>query len=69
VRTLRHWRERFLSHAADYARMGWSPELRRRWEFYFAYCEAGFAERYLGDLQILLARPRFRGDSLLGALS
>ena len=28
----------------------------RMWEFYFCYCEAGFAERALGDVQILLAR-------------
>jgi len=26
------------------------------WEFYFCYCEAGFAEHALGDAQTLLAR-------------
>jgi cyclopropane-fatty-acyl-phospholipid synthase len=26
------------------------------WEFYLAYCEAGFASRYLGVSQIRLAR-------------
>jgi cyclopropane-fatty-acyl-phospholipid synthase len=26
------------------------------WEFYLAYCEAGFASRALGDAQLLLAR-------------
>ena len=26
------------------------------WEFYLCYCEAGFAERALGDVQFLLTR-------------
>ena len=67
ARTLAEWRRRFVAAGAEFERMGWSLESRRGWEFYFAYCEAGFAERYLGDLQILLARPSFRGQSLLGA--
>jgi len=33
---------------------------RRIWNFYLCYCEAGFAEGYLGDAQMLLARPRGR---------
>jgi hypothetical protein len=28
------------------------------WEFYFSYCEGGFAEGALGDAQILLARSK-----------
>ena len=30
------------------------------WAFYLCYCEAGFAERYIGDAQILLAKPQNR---------
>jgi hypothetical protein len=26
------------------------------WDYYLAYCQGGFAERYIGDAQILLAR-------------
>ena len=33
---------------------------RRIWHFYLCYCEAGFAEGYLGDAQMLLSRPRGR---------
>jgi cyclopropane-fatty-acyl-phospholipid synthase len=33
----------------------------RLWEFYLCYCEGGFAERQLGDVQMLLAKPRWRG--------
>ena len=30
------------------------------WAFYLSYCEAGFAERYISDAQILLAKPQNR---------
>ncbi len=32
----------------------------RLWEYYLAYCEGGFAERYLGTVQLLLAKPECR---------
>jgi cyclopropane-fatty-acyl-phospholipid synthase len=32
---------------------------RRMWEFYLAYCEAGFRVGYLGVSQLGLARPPF----------
>ena len=31
-------------------------------EFYLCYCEAGFAELALGDVQMLLAKPDARGS-------
>ena len=30
------------------------------WEYYFCYCEGGFLERRLGDVQMLLTKPRVR---------
>jgi hypothetical protein len=29
----------------------------RMWEFYFCYCEGGFEERVIGDVQMLLVKP------------
>ena len=59
VRTLAEWRERFVAQQARVAALGFTHEFRRMWEFYLAYCEAGFATGALGDAQILLARgPR-----------
>jgi len=29
-------------------------------EFYLCYCEAGFTERALGDVQMLLVKPHAR---------
>ena len=30
------------------------------WELYLAYVEAGFRERRIGDVQMLLAKPEWR---------
>jgi cyclopropane-fatty-acyl-phospholipid synthase len=29
----------------------------RTWEWYLAYCEGGYAERYLGLAQLVFVRP------------
>jgi cyclopropane-fatty-acyl-phospholipid synthase len=57
VPTLRSWRERFLAHVDEVRRLGYPERFVRLWDFYLAYCEAGFAERYIGDVQVLLAKP------------
>jgi cyclopropane-fatty-acyl-phospholipid synthase len=59
ARTLREWRENLARHPAGVAALT-DERFRRLWNFYLCYCEAGFAERYLGDAQMLLARPRAR---------
>jgi cyclopropane-fatty-acyl-phospholipid synthase len=41
----------------------------RMWLFYLAYCEAGFRERDLGTVQMLLAKPGWRGAPVLGQLA
>jgi len=28
------------------------------WEYYFIYCEAGFRERFIGDVQIVMSKPQ-----------
>ncbi|MFD7500216.1 class I SAM-dependent methyltransferase [Streptomyces sp. NPDC059850] len=52
--TLRLWRERFTSRAGHLAELGFDETFRRMWEFYLAYCEAGFRARYLDVHQLLL---------------
>jgi cyclopropane-fatty-acyl-phospholipid synthase len=58
VRTLRCWRENFNAAEQALAELGYDERFRRMWELYLAYCEAGFAERRIGDVQIVLAKPR-----------
>jgi len=69
ARTLRTWRERFFDNIQQVRALGYSETFIRMWEFYLRYCEAGFQERYLGDVQMLFAKPLWRGEPLLPSLS
>jgi len=55
--TLRKWRENFLANAGRLHVLGLPGSFLRMWEFYLCYCEAGFAERALGDAHLLLEKP------------
>jgi cyclopropane-fatty-acyl-phospholipid synthase len=37
--------------------LGYSDSFIRMWEFYFCYCEGGFAERVISDVHLLLVKP------------
>ncbi|GIX35197.1 MAG: cyclopropane-fatty-acyl-phospholipid synthase [Lysobacteraceae bacterium] len=67
--TLRHWRQRFLAHVHEVRAQGYPDRFIRMWEFYLAYCEGGFLERSIGDVQMLLTRPDCRRPSWLPDLS
>ena len=69
ARTLRTWRERFFENILQVRALGYSETFIRMWEFYLCYCEAGFEERYLGDVQMFFAKPLWRGEPLLPSLS
>jgi cyclopropane-fatty-acyl-phospholipid synthase len=56
--TLARWRENFLGNLESVRALGLPETFIRMWEFYFCYCEAGFAERALGDVQMLLEREK-----------
>ncbi len=56
ARTLRLWRERLLAQRDRVQQLGYSDRFVRMWEFYLAYCEAGFLERRIGDVQIVLQK-------------
>jgi cyclopropane-fatty-acyl-phospholipid synthase len=57
ARTLRLWREAFLERREEARGLGYDARFVRLWEFYLAYCEAGFAEHCTGVVQMLLTRP------------
>ncbi len=61
--TLRRWRTNFESAATQLEALGYDMPFRRMWRFYLAYCEAGFEERRIGVVQLLLAKPRWRAES------
>jgi cyclopropane-fatty-acyl-phospholipid synthase len=58
--TLRHWRERLFANLHRVRALGYPEAFIRMWEYYLCYCEGGFHERALGDVQMLLIKPRCR---------
>jgi cyclopropane-fatty-acyl-phospholipid synthase len=60
VLTLNRWRERFAAHRDELAALGYDERFQRLWTLYLCYCEAGFAERRICDLQLVMAKPRCR---------
>jgi cyclopropane-fatty-acyl-phospholipid synthase len=58
--TLRLWRENFFARIDDVRALGYPESFVRMWEFYLCYCEGGFLERQIGDVQMLLTKPRCR---------
>ena len=56
--TLRRWRERFLTNWPAIEALGHGEQFRRLWQFYFSYCEGGFEESVLGDVQLIFAKPQ-----------
>ncbi|POS87824.1 cyclopropane-fatty-acyl-phospholipid synthase [Erysiphe pulchra] len=67
ARTLRLWKEEFLRNFESHikpALLANSKNMeqseievfRRKWEYYFVYCEAGFATKTLGDVIITVGR-------------
>jgi cyclopropane-fatty-acyl-phospholipid synthase len=58
--TLRRWRSNLDRIAPELPALGLDTRFARLWEFYFAYCEAGFDERYISAAQLLYATPTSR---------
>jgi cyclopropane-fatty-acyl-phospholipid synthase len=61
VRTLAEWRRRFVAAAPQLGELGYDERFRRLWEIWLATSEAGFAEARIADLQLLYAKPQWRG--------
>jgi cyclopropane-fatty-acyl-phospholipid synthase len=57
ARTLAAWRHNLARHREQVEAIT-EPRFRRLWHFYLCYCEASFAEGYIGDAQMVLARAR-----------
>ena len=62
--TLAKWRERFFENAREVRALGYPESFLRLWEFYLCYCEGGFLERHIGNVQMVLAKPGNRRSPL-----
>jgi len=62
--TLHRWRKTLHERWDELEALGISQEMARLWDFYLAYCEAGFLERHVSVVQIVLAKSQWRPDHL-----
>jgi cyclopropane-fatty-acyl-phospholipid synthase len=60
--TLKRWRANFDAAECELEALGYDERFRRLWRMYLAYCEAGFAERRIGLIQTVLAKPHWRPE-------
>jgi cyclopropane-fatty-acyl-phospholipid synthase len=58
--TLTRWRSRFHENRSEIAALGFDEPFLRLWDLYLAYCQAGFEEGRISDVQMLLAKPGWR---------
>lgn len=55
VRTLQIWRQRFQEQLDAVRQLGFDARFVRMWDYYLAYCEAGFAERQINVGHLLFS--------------
>jgi cyclopropane-fatty-acyl-phospholipid synthase len=68
ARTLRCWRENFHAQWPSVADLGFDENFKRAWDYYLAYCEAGFRAGYL-DVSQLQLRQATSGGGRSGSSS
>ncbi len=68
AKTLKEWRERFLKNETEVKNLGFSEAFIRMWVFYLCYCEGGFMERQIGNVQMLFTKPHCRMNPILPSL-
>jgi cyclopropane-fatty-acyl-phospholipid synthase len=63
--TLNAWRSRFMAANEQVRLQGYNEEFIRMWEFYLCYCEGGFKEKSISNVQLLWAKPGNRREQWL----
>ncbi len=59
ARTLKIWRRNFFDRIEEVRALGYPDEFIRMWEFYLTYCEGGFRERSISDVQLVAEQPAY----------
>jgi cyclopropane-fatty-acyl-phospholipid synthase len=57
ARTLREWQQNFNANFPSIEKLGFDTAFRRKWNYYFSYCEAAFSMRNITVAQIGMTRP------------
>jgi cyclopropane-fatty-acyl-phospholipid synthase len=58
AKTLATWRNNFRTAWPNLMPLGFDERFRRLWEYYLAYCEAGFLSGNIDVRQVVFAKPR-----------
>jgi len=58
AKTLATWRNNFRAAWPNLMPLGFDERFRRLWEYYLAYCEAGFLSGNIDVRQVVFAKPR-----------
>ena len=61
VKTLALWHERFEAVLPQVKQLGFDEAFIRMWRYYLLYCQAGFMQRHINDLQILFHKAEHYG--------
>jgi cyclopropane-fatty-acyl-phospholipid synthase len=56
AKTIHHWRDRFNQQKNNILALGYDLRFIRMWDYYFAYCEAGFLEKSISDVHLLFCK-------------
>ena len=68
ARTLKEWRANFLKNKSRVKDLGFTNAFIRMWIFYLCYCEGGFMERQIGNVQMVFTKPLCRRDPIIPPL-
>lgn len=55
--TLNIWQQQFIKNIDEVKKLGFDDYFIRKWNYYFAYCEAAFAMRNINVMQLVYTRP------------
>lgn len=55
--TLERWRQTLIDRREEILALGYDDAFLRKWEYYFAYCQAGFAASIIDLAQMVLSKP------------
>ena len=56
-KTFHIWREQFHARADRIRGLGFDERFMRMWDYYLAFCEGGFTEERIGNVQMVLKKP------------
>ena len=57
ARTLDLWRRTLLERQGEIHALGFDDSFIRKWDYYFAYCQAGFTAGLIDLAQFVLKKP------------